>query len=214
MSTGAPPTCSARTAATHSFCRRPRLPSRTLCSECRREPALQVWRPIPRLGGKLKRVCRDCTIALDAQGTLEVPDQPPARALRALSIPASTHDGPPPADLADVAEDQGHPLAQRQPQWPNLNRDGFEKLAADVAEECERLVALVDEELDRVQAAAGKPYQEGLAQGAERKLLEIQRRFFTAQAVLIDPSDSRYAAVQRILGDLPGNLTEPGARAA
>ena len=69
--------------------------------------------------------------------------------------------------------------------------------------ECEKLLALVDAELDRGIEAGGKPYAAGIAQGAARKLTEVQQRFFAAQALLIDRADPRYPAVCSVLRDLP-----------
>lgn len=90
-----------------------------LCSECRRRPALAVQRPIPRLGGKLKRVCRACTFLLDAQEALPIEQEVQILAAvdRAVARRRAAATNPsrftaPVADVADVAEDQGHPLAQ------------------------------------------------------------------------------------------------------
>ena len=98
------------------------MPREVLCSECRRRPALQVWLPIPRLGGKRKRVCRECTITLTAQEQIG-DEQLLSNARAAAQVDRAVHnrrlaalrpDGfRSPVDAGDVAEDEGHPLARR-----------------------------------------------------------------------------------------------------
>lgn len=97
------------------------MPKEVLCSECRRRPSLPIWMPIPRLGGKRKRVCRECTQTLLAQASLDDDAQLQREARGAVQVEravAHRHLAavePPsfasPVDVADVAEDAGHPLA-------------------------------------------------------------------------------------------------------
>lgn len=78
---------------------------------------MQVRLPIPRLGGKLKCVCGLCTVKLNAQTSIEDEARAVAqvdRAVHARELAAARTESHfrPPADVADLAEDEGHPLAQ------------------------------------------------------------------------------------------------------
>lgn len=90
------------------------------CYECRCKLGPGPWtqRPIPRLGGAERDVCFDCAGAIDGQQTI-VEDA--ARAVSQVDRAVETRNRAlartspvfrPPADVADLAEDYGHPLAQ------------------------------------------------------------------------------------------------------
>lgn len=69
-----------------------------------------------------------------------------------------------------------------------------------VKQEADRLLETARHELERLDRAHGSPAELAVAYSVTTAVAEAARAFVRAQAVMVIPADSRYAAAQAVLG--------------
>jgi DNA replication initiation complex subunit (GINS family) len=93
-------------------------------------------------------------------------------------------------------------------------RATYERAAAGLARESEQLLAVVDAQLARLEAAKGEDNEAAIVWDVERELLDIARKFERAQLTLVPHTDRRFNAAQRLLAEPTLNYPLEQARAA